>query len=88
MPPETECDCLANDQEYTGDEADERIRHLTPLDADPREPGPKEEYRCPVCGEWWVADFPYHHWASDGRGPRFLRRFETLRTGRPLNALP
>ena len=58
------------------------------LDKDPRESGPKEEYLCPICGEWWVADFPYYHWADDGRGVRYLRRYETMLHGRPLNGLP
>ncbi len=86
--PPAECDCADNDREYTGADADERTARLQRLASDPREHGPKEEYRCPVCGDLWVADFPYHHWAPDKRGTLYLRRYETLRTGRPLNALP
>lgn len=82
------CNCRSDDQEYVGEAAAGRIVRLRPLQPDPREPGPKEEYICPVCGEWWIADFPFHHWADDGRGERHLRRYEGLLKGRPLNGLP
>ena len=32
--------------------------------------------------------YPYYHWADDGRGVRYLRRYETMLHGRPLNGLP
>jgi hypothetical protein len=82
------CDCLADAHEYVGEAASVRIQRLRPLDKDPRESGPKEKYLCPICGERWVADFPYYHWADDGRGVRYLRRYETMLHGRPLNGLP
>lgn len=82
------CQCRSDDGEYVGEAASLRIQRLRPLQVDPREPGPKEEYMCPICGEWWIADFPYHHWADDRRGKRHLRRYESLLNGRPLNGLP
>jgi len=54
---------------------------------DPRE-GRYDEYRCRVCGAQWIVDFPWHHGAADERGPGILRRWDTMISGRPLNALP
>jgi hypothetical protein len=82
------CTCRSDNQEYVGEAAVVRINELRRLESDPRESGPKEEYRYPICGEWWIADFPYHHWAEDRRGVRHLRRYDALLTGRPLNGLP
>ena len=82
------CNCRGDDQEHVGDAATRRILRLRPLQVDPRESGPKEEYICAICGEMWIADFPYHHWSEDRRGERHLRRYQSLLTGRPLNGLP
>ena len=82
------CDCAGNDAEYTGQEALDRAAKLRHEWFDPREQGPKDEYTCLVCGEAWIADYPFHHWAENKRGQMYLRRVETLRSGRPLNALP
>ena len=85
--PNTGCDCAGNNGEFSGEAGSERLGQLTPMDHDPRE-GLYDEFRCPECGEHWIMDFPWHHWAADKRGRGILRRWETLLTGRPLNALP
>lgn len=85
--PNAGCDCAGNNEEFSGEAGSERLGQLTLMDHDPRE-GLYDEFRCPACGEHWIMDFPWHHWAVDKRGPGIVRRWETLLNGRPLNALP
>lgn len=82
------CGCAGFQGELVGDEATQRIKRLRLVPHDPREQGPKEEYLCDACGTWWVADFPFHTWAEDGRGERHLRLADDIGEGRPMNALP
>jgi hypothetical protein len=81
------CDCAGNELEYRGEAGLARLGLLKPVAHDPPE-GLYDEFHCPECGDHWIMDLPWHHWAADGRGPGVLRRWETLVTGRPLNALP
>ena len=70
-----------------GDEASLYAREHLKLIERGRDSAGAEDYFCDKTGRTWIMDFPFRHWAPDGRGAPRLRRWPIDLAALPIDAL-